>query len=74
MRAAGVDPRGMVAFFTLLQRRYPQREGDLPQFGLASHPPDSERTRLFETRFALNRDGPAPGDSAGRGSPRQAYG
>lgn len=49
MRAAGVDPRGMVAFFTLLQRRYPEREGGLPQFGLASHPPDSERTRLFET-------------------------
>ncbi|MFZ4650973.1 MAG: M48 family metallopeptidase [Rubrivivax sp.] len=49
MRAAGVDPRGMVAFFTQLQRRYPARQAGLPDFGLASHPPDSERTRLFES-------------------------
>jgi Zn-dependent protease with chaperone function len=49
MRAAGVDPRGMVAFFTALKKAYPERDGDSPAFGLATHPPDSERMRLFET-------------------------
>jgi Zn-dependent protease with chaperone function len=49
LRAAGVDPRGMVAFFAALKRAVPQRDGDSPSFGLASHPPDSERVRLFET-------------------------
>ena len=49
MRAAGVDPRGMVAFFTALQRLDPQRGQALPSFGLATHPPDAERARLFET-------------------------
>lgn len=49
MRAAGVDPRGMVAFFSALKRRYPDRGQDLPSFGLATHPPDDERARLFGT-------------------------
>jgi predicted Zn-dependent protease len=48
LRAAGVDPRGMVAFFAALKKAYPERDGDSPMFGLASHPPDSERIRLFE--------------------------
>lgn len=49
MRAANVDPRGMVAFFSALKRRYPDRGQDMPSFGLATHPPDDERARLFET-------------------------
>lgn len=49
MRAADVDPRGMVAFFSALKRRYPDRGQDMPSFGLATHPPDDERARLFET-------------------------
>lgn len=49
MRAAGVDPRGMVAFFAALKRRYPERGQGMPSFGLATHPPDDERARLFET-------------------------
>ncbi|MFN9503513.1 MAG: M48 family metallopeptidase [Rubrivivax sp.] len=49
LRAAGVDPRGMVAFFAALKKAYPERDGDSPSFGLATHPPDSERVKLFET-------------------------
>jgi predicted Zn-dependent protease len=49
LRAAGVDPRGMVAFFAALKKAYPERDGDSPVFGLATHPPDSERIKLFET-------------------------
>ena len=49
MRAAGVDPRGMVAFFGALKRRYPERGEGLPSFGLATQPPDDERARLFQT-------------------------
>jgi Zn-dependent protease with chaperone function len=49
MRAAGVDARGMVAFFAALKQRYPERGQDMPNFGLATHPPDDERARLFGT-------------------------
>lgn len=49
MRLAGVDPRGMVDFFQALQRQNGGAAGEGPSFGLATHPPDAERIRLFET-------------------------
>lgn len=48
MRAAGVDPRSMVAFFLALKKASPSRDGDAPVFGLSTHPADSERIRTFE--------------------------
>ncbi len=50
MRAAGIDPREMVRFFTALKRSMPKRDGDSAAFGLASHPADRERIRFFEQR------------------------
>lgn len=47
MHAAGVDPRGMVAFFAALRQARPT-SGSGPGLGLATHPPDSERERLFD--------------------------
>lgn len=49
MREAGIDPRSMVVFFQRMQRELPERKGDDRMMGLASHPADSERIRLFET-------------------------
>jgi Zn-dependent protease with chaperone function len=49
LRAAGIDPRGMVQFFQALQRAEPGRRNEGPSFGLGTHPPDEERIRLFET-------------------------
>jgi len=48
-RAAGIDPREMLRFFGALKKAMPERDGDSAAFGLASHPADSERIRLFET-------------------------
>lgn len=48
MQAAGIDPRAMVQFFTALKKALPERDGDTPAFGLATHPADSERVRFFE--------------------------
>lgn len=48
MRAAGIDPRAMVQFFAALKKALPERDGDSPAFGLATHPTDSERVRFFE--------------------------
>jgi Zn-dependent protease with chaperone function len=47
MRAAGIDPREMVRFFTRLKEELPKRDGDTPMFGLATHPTDSERVLFF---------------------------
>lgn len=49
LRASGVDPRGMVALFEVLKKEVPHRDGESAAFGLTTHPPDSERIRLFET-------------------------
>lgn len=48
MRAAGLDPREMHFFFLALKQALPERDGDDPFFGLATHPTDSERMRRFE--------------------------
>jgi predicted Zn-dependent protease len=50
MLAAGIDPIAMVAFFEALQAVSPERDGDDPAFGLATHPVDSERIRFFQER------------------------
>lgn len=47
LQAARVDPRGMVQFFAALRAAVPKRDGNDPLFGLSTHPPDSERERLF---------------------------
>lgn len=48
MRAAGLDPRAMVRFFQRLKEIMPERDGNSPTFGLATHPADAERMRFFE--------------------------
>lgn len=48
MRASGIDPRSMVRFFEALKKAMPERHGNATVFGLASHPADSERIRLFQ--------------------------
>ena len=50
MRAAGIDPAAMVTFFEAIQKARPERDGDDPAFGLATHPVDSERMRFFQER------------------------
>lgn len=48
MRAAGLEPAAMVAFFQALKKAAPSRDSDNPVFGLATHPVDSERIRFFQ--------------------------
>lgn len=48
MRAAGINPAAMAAFFQALQKAAPGRDGEDPAFGLATHPVDSERMRFFQ--------------------------
>ena len=48
LRGAGLDPRDMRFFFEALKKAHPERNGDDPMFGLATHPADSERMQRFE--------------------------
>jgi Zn-dependent protease with chaperone function len=48
MRAAGINPRVMVDFFSKAQQAKGVSSGDTPRLGLASHPPSEERVRFFE--------------------------
>lgn len=48
MRASGIDPRAMLSFFEALKKAMPQRDGNATAFGLASHPADSERIKMFQ--------------------------